>query len=116
MQKWERLDFTSRHRSTLKGLAKVPFEFIFLKDEGKFEQQMRKQCARSAKDHKANMKNMIARLDKESIHESTVTIEQIIAVEESCLRTKFELENALYQKFDVRKGTRKGYKMDSSWH
>ena len=77
---------------------------------------MRKQCADKAKNHTANMKTKIAKHHDSVMDASTGGMEHLIKVEESCQRTRFELESALYHKFDVRKANRQGQPWDNKWY
>jgi hypothetical protein len=77
---------------------------------------MRKQCANAAKKHIVDMKTMIAKHHDLIMDASTGRMEHLIKVEESCLRTRFELESALYHRFDVRKANRQGQRWDNKWY
>lgn len=102
----ENLPFTVKHRSNLKGLYKIPFEYYFLNNETSQDVvQMRKWCINSTNLHKIKINDFIEKLRMEFNRDIDVANEKEHqeSVANPVERTIFELQCAMYHNFDIRK-------------
>ena len=113
LSKTQFLPFTRRHRSNLKGQAKKTSEFVFLRDQGQGDHDMRVNCSQLQRVHKARIERTVQKLDKQiaeklEILHSKELEKQLEQGNGFALprRTKYELEEILFSKYDVHKRDR----------
>ena len=87
-----------KQKSIIGGIA---CKFQFLKDHNKLH-NMRSQCHESVTRHKQKISSAISQMENDSLQDLNCKFEEI-ALKDECRRTKYELQNALFTKFDVRK-------------
>lgn len=97
-----------RLRSNMHGSQTFARKFKFLKDD-KFSQKMRKNWLNSQKKHKRNVSEQICHLEENQELEVASTMLDDV-VKGSCHKARWQLESALYTKYDVHKRQRQGIK------